>query len=357
MEIEILLSIIFGVLAILAIFEEEDYMDYKPYLYWGICIMLIVVAGFREIGSDHDSLNYQYTYMYGSSMNMEIVSEISFTWICNFFNALRLDVRFFFLFYAILGVTLKFIAFRRLSSLYFIPAFTYFSYYFMLHDMTQIRAGIASAMILFAIKPIQEGNRLKALAYLLIALFFHYSSAIVLPLVFLSNKDLDGKRIILWASIVPATYFLYFIHFNIITSIPLPMFSDKIELYQTMKDKGLMGEDINVFNVFHLFRVFIYLYALYFYETIKAFNPYITILLKIMGISIASLVIFSALPVFAFRVSELFGIVDIIIITSIYYTLKPSYFSKFVIVVMNAAIFLLSIVYNGLFDPTKAPDI
>lgn len=60
--------------------------------------------------------------------------------------------------YAILGVTLKLIAIRRYSLLPIFSIFTYISMYFILHEMTQIRAGVATAIFLFALEDIKDRN-------------------------------------------------------------------------------------------------------------------------------------------------------------------------------------------------------
>ena len=54
------------------------------------------------------------------------------------------------------------------------------------------------------------------------------------------------------------------------------------------------------------------------YDIIKEHNPYFPIMIKMMGLSIFSFVTLSALPVLAFRISEIYGIVEIILFTNIY---------------------------------------
>lgn len=352
---EIAIVIVFIITSVFAIFEEEEDHNYKKYVYWSIGLILVVLAGVREVGFDHDSENYEKNFLHYDDYGMSLVMEYSYIVISTICHIFSDDVHSLFFIYAFIGVGLKLFAFRKLSSMYFLPLVIYISYYFMLHEMTQIRAGIASGLFLLSLKPIAEGKKKEAALILLCALAFHYSSAILFPILLLNNKALTPKHRIGLACIIPFIYLLYFVNFNIITSIPIPFISDKLDAYEMMRDKGIMGDEINVFNHLYLVRISVYLYCLYFYDVIYEHNKYLPILLKVMGVSIASFIVFSGLPIFAIRVSELLGIVDIIVYSNIYYTIKQKYVAKAIIVLMGIILMIFNIMAVGLFDPSKAP--
>lgn len=351
---EIAIVAIFLITAIFALTEEEEDLGYKKYVYCCIGIILIVMAGIREVGFDHDSKNYEYFFLHYTDPTASMIMEFTYIIICYICHLFTDDIHLLFFIYAILGVGLKLYGIKKLSPMYFLPLLIYISYYYMLHDMTQIRAGVASGFFLISLKAMTEGRKRKAFALMLCALCFHYSSAILFPVLFLNNKDLTTKHRIGLACIIPFVYVLYFLNFNIITSIPIPFISNKVDAYELMRDKGIMGDEINVFNHLILVRIFIYLYCLYFYDAIYKYNKNLPLLLKVMGLSIASFVLFAGLPILSTRISELLGIVDIIVFTNIYYTIRPPYASKSVIVLIALILLIFSLVAVGIFDPAKA---
>lgn len=350
----ILLIIIFVIIATLALLEEEENNIYNTYIYWGIGIFLLLTASLREVGLDHDSTNYEYVFTHTNSPLLGLM-EFSFLFISNIINFFADDVHVLFFVYACLGVLLKLKAIKELSPFYFLPLIIYFSNYFMLHEMTQIRAGVAASMLLMSIRPLSEGRKLTATFWILLALFFHYSSAILIPILFLSPNEMSIRSRQIWGGLIPLVYLLYLLHIDFILSLPIPFINDKIEIYRTFKDKGILGDDLNVFNYLQLLRISIFYFTLYYYDLIKQYNKFLPILTKMMAISIASYVFLSGIPVIAIRISELFGVVDIIMFVNIYYTIKPSYLPKAIIILIAIALFYMDIAMVGLFDPSKAP--
>ena len=86
-----------------------------------------------------------------------------------------------FVIYASIGVTCKIFAIKRLTSLLFLSLVIYISNVYLLHDMTQIRAGVASGIFLLAIRPLAEHKIFRYTALILLAALFHYSSLLLLP--------------------------------------------------------------------------------------------------------------------------------------------------------------------------------
>lgn len=330
-----LLLIILYVICLISYFEEE-LGDNKWYVYWGVGVVLILMAAFRPLGIDNDSETYDMYFANYDTPLYEGFVEFSFLFLAEIFYNTFGDVHSIFLFYALFGVSLKFVAIRRLTPLAFLAVAIYLGHYYILHELTQIRAGIASGFFLLSIKPLAEGRRLAAAAYMAAALFFHYSSAVLFPLLLLSNKEMTQKVRLCWASIVPVGFLMYFLHLGIST-IPLPFIGEKLELYDMLKEEGTFDE-INVFNAVFLVKNVMFLYFLYMYDTVKSENPYFPLMLKIMGLSIFSYLALSSIPIVAMRVSELLGIVDIILFTCLYYTVRPSWLSR-------AMVLSISLVY------------
>jgi len=336
------LILIFVIIALCSL-TEERWGTYKGYVYIAIILGLIIIAGLREVGVDNDSINYEYTYRHYDQDT--VLKEITYTFLAWLYNFITYDVYLLFITYAILGVTTKARAFKQIMpDIWFLPMLVYFSNYFILHEMTQIRAGVASGFFLLSIRHIANGEKRAAALRLLCATLFHYSAIVLFPLLLFNNRPLKNWHKYLLYAVVPVSYLMYFMHIEI-TSIPIPYISEKMDAYQQMRDKGLLGDSINVFNATFLLKIAVYYFILLMYDTIYAYNKYLPILLRIMALSIFSFLFLSPLPVMAFRVMELYGVVDIFLYSFIVYTIKQTTLAKFIIVIICAAILSLNLFY------------
>lgn len=319
--------------AFVALYEERLGKE-KWYIFIAFAIWMILMCGFKPIGMDPDSEVYLEHFEDIDNPYLVILVEFSYLIISQFLKSLVNDVHIVFLFYAILAVSLKFVAIKRICKPFlFLPLVVYIGDIFVLQDMIQIRASVASGLFLLSIKPFSEGNKKQGILLLLSALVFHYSSIVLFVVLFFSNKPIGIKGRWILASLVPIGIALFVLQANILTTLPIPYISNKIEAYQTIKDQGRFDE-ISLFNVFVWTRIFVFLYVLYFYDTISEKFPYLSLVLKIMGLSIISFFALSSLPIFSERVNELFGIVEILLFPCIYYTIQPRNIAKLHIFVL-----------------------
>jgi hypothetical protein len=274
----LLLISIFVLFSIVALFPTNDNDGYKLlFLLFGI--ILFFTAAFRGDG-DFDYSGYVYMLNRTDSFTVE-PTFILFSYIINEFldgNAIYL-----FVFYAILGVYFKLLAIKQLTELWFLSLVIYVSNYFILHEMTQIRGGVASGLLLLCIKPLYERNLKMFLFLCALAFSFHFSAIIFLPLWFLGNQP--KKKWLFWA--VPFSYVLYFAGINLIIEIPIPGIQEKILMYQKLRE--LDPTDVvqtNVFNFVFLAKVAIFYFLLYKYDLIHSHNKFFPILMKVYCFSL-----------------------------------------------------------------------
>ena len=87
----------------------EKYMgNLKLPIYLSLAFAMILVAGFREVGSDPDSDNYEYSYRNYYSQNSEDTKEPTFVWMSAALNQVTSDVHALFLAYALIAIVLHF---------------------------------------------------------------------------------------------------------------------------------------------------------------------------------------------------------------------------------------------------------
>lgn len=331
-------------------FIEDRLQKYNQAIYISLGVILVLFAGFREVGFDRDSENYELYFNNCDDPMLSFAVEYSYRILSIIFKAVFGDFRSILLFYAIVGITLKLVALRRITPLLYLPLAIYLSNYYILHDLTQIRASVASALLLFSIPYIDENRKKVVFGLMALAAFFHYSALVLLPVVFLSNKDMGVKERWLWAAIVPLGYLMYFLKINIATAVYIPYITDKIEIYESLRDQGLVGEEINVFYWVFLLKCTIYLCTLFFYDAVRQENKYMPIVVKLMGISIFIYLFFAQMPILSFRLSELFGIVEIPMFTYVIYMVRPQWPGTSFVSMVAVAISVVMIFIEKIFE-------
>ncbi|HOK63557.1 MAG TPA: EpsG family protein [Soehngenia sp.] len=320
----------------------------NSFIFIFVGFVLILIAGFRPIGIDGDSLNYVSVLHISLSEANFIDKEPAF-WIINELNKILFggNEQTFFLIFAILGVSLKLIAIRKYSLLPILSIFTYVSMYFVLHEMTQIRAGVATAIFLFALEDIKNRNFKGYFLKTILAMLFHYSAIIMLLVYFINPNKLNTKLFLT----LPILGIILGILLAIFKDISLSIFSNitsvlpqfigsKIELYILLLYDGKFS-DINIFNFLYLSLIFIYYFSLLNYRKMK--SQYDIIFIKISGIMLFSFYFFTFLPVLAFRVSEFFGVIFIFLIPHVLLTIKQKSIASipFIIWLMIYFIFIM----------------
>lgn len=284
-----------------------------------VALLLIFIAGFRPIGLDRDSPNYVSLLNIPFSQANFLDKEPAF-WMLVEINRVLFssNERTFFLIFAIIGVSLKILAINRLSSMPFLSLWAYICLYFILHEMTQIRAGVASGIFLLAIQDIVNRNFKNYLIKTFLAVMFHYSAIIMLPLYFLNPKRINYALFLtlpilgIILGILTKNEMRYLIEMS---SEFLPKFMGvKISTYLSLLEMGEHNQ-IDIFN-FYYTSLLIVCYFLLFNTKYSKSNLYI-ILLKILGIMLFFFYSLAVVPVFAFRISEFLGVALIILIPHI----------------------------------------
>lgn len=84
-----IITIIFIIVSLLCFLEHRVSNEHKSILYWGLAFILILIAGFREVGIDPDSYNYEYAYLHYDNPRLEDAMEPSYFAIAAFLICLQ----------------------------------------------------------------------------------------------------------------------------------------------------------------------------------------------------------------------------------------------------------------------------
>ncbi len=333
-----LLIIICAVILFFAIFEDYIEEKYKWFSFILIAICLIMYAGLRPVGFDRDSDSYELAFMHPESAEFFEPSILLLSTIC---YAIMPDVHSLFLIFAFLGVSIKLYAIKRITPLFFFPILVYLMNFYPLHELTQIRAGVASGLFLISLIYIYEEKKLIAALWMIAACLFHISALILFPILIFGNKPFNRIWKIGLYSVIPVCVILYGLNIDIISAIPVGFISEKVELYSLANDFGDI-EKARLLSPFPLIKCFFFIYLIYFADTIKEYVPSIYLLIKVLGISIITYFAFASFPIMSMRLSELYGIVEIVTFPCLIYTIRPKFVGKLFVCIIAT----IEIVYN-----------
>lgn len=315
-----------------------------------LTFLLVCFAGLRAIDVSKDGANYAYmfdsAYEYSdwfASRNepMAVIIPVTLKYL-GVYSYLSI-----FLCFAFLGVGFKLLAIKRYSPLPLLSVLLYFSNFFMLHEMTQVRAGVATGILLLAIDDIYQKKAGRFLAKVFIASLFHFSAIAFLPVFFISAKKINRLAyfIVLFFAII-----LGLIKgVNVFKLIPaLSGLSSKLAVYDALQNN--MAE-VNLFNIIMMVNIFAVGLQLAFIERVKNISKYSILILKIMFFGVVSLYLFAAIPVIAWRISELFIVVSFINLTYIYYIIRPRFVSNIIVILIAVLFMSLNLFRQGLLQP------
>lgn len=257
------------------------------------------------------------------------------------------------LFFAVSSLALKLYSFNKLFPNPFIISLFYFSHYFFLHEVTQIRIGLGAAIFFFAFTFYIDGRKWIFVLLILIASLFHYSAILYLTIFLFDNKYIRRGifLIMISLSIVLAAVKLPVLNFiDIRTAVK---FSGKVSQY-TRSVEGGLATSINVFNVYTVTIMLCSLYYILFipWEKLKE-NRILLLALKFSVFSIFILALLSGVPTVAFRFSELFAIADIFLLGFLIYYLPFGRSNLIFVVFLAMAIFSLTVFYSDAVQPFK----
>jgi len=248
--------------------------------------------------------------------------------------------------YALIGVSTKIKAIPAISAYPLLSVLIYFSSLYFLQDMNQIRTGGAIGFVFLSFPHILNRDFIRFLLLVLVATFFHYSAIVFIPFYFFNRKSINK---LFYIFIITVPIILNLMNFNfieILTSLNLGIYSEKIHSYILMQN--WLKEDINIFNFSIIFQILMSAFFIYFCE--KTDNPYAVLFTKIMCFGVAFFYIFTFSPILAFRLSELLSAVQIFLIPLFLKIIKPKALSEAIVIFISILYFINLMVVNNIFN-------
>lgn len=333
-------------------FVEERLSDReKKILYAVFGLVMILIAGMREVGSTPDTQSYEEMYYSREGNLMALLREPSFNIITDILQSMSLGINGLFFAYAILAVPVQLSALWKFSKIPLLTLTIYISYYYMIHDMVQIRCAVASGLFLWAIYFYVERKKLYTLLFILAGTFFHYSAAAGLVIFFLGNGFPKWQRYILYA-IVPVGLIVYFTHIDIFSIIPDEWGGLKLMKYRTMREKGIDDElaGFKLESNLLIWMNFVLYYAcIYYHDYLVKHFKYTSVAIKLLGVGFCFLFFVNALSqVVGNRMNDYFSVASVLLWTASVYAFSPIIVGKIVNNTISTIRFVTSVLAYGL---------
>lgn len=345
------LVLIFIASLTLSFFEERLNEREKLILYSLIGFAMILVAGLREPGSTPDSEGYEMMLQGNTNETLEEATEPTFIFICSIINSLSLGVNALFLTYAFISIPIHLFALWKLSKKPFLTLTIYISYYYMIHEMVQIRAGVAAALFLCAIYFYVEKKKTHALGCILIGVLFHYSATIGLVLFLMRDKIPVWQTYILYL-VVPIGLMAYFTNLDISFLIPDEIGGAKLAAYRNLKDMGIEEVQSGIRfegNPIIWINIILYYASIYYREYLNKYCKYTHIAIKVQAFAFCCLFFINGFSqVVGNRFNDYFSVASIILWTASFYAFQPQLLSKIVSNTISTVRFVASILIYAL---------
>lgn len=310
---------------------KKIYLTYDQVFWTGIFIILVPIVGLRLLGPDADYNNYLNLLTLQNSLEL-LTKEFGFrlllglnSWIFN------TNVDTFFLLFAILGISIKFYAFTKTSPIPLLSLVLYFLSYFLLHDYTQIRAGVASGIFLLSIQDLSEGSKKRYIQKVILACLFHWTALIMIPIYFFVRRfSFSFFALLPYIGIL-----IFFSRINFEQYILLAIADYPAVTIYYASHSG-HNSIVNIFNVINMgfLGIFFGISALIYYMH-DEFTALEIDLFKVFSTSIFAFYFFAILnkPVVAFRIFEFLNISLLLLIPYVVLKFKQWYLASIVFLI------------------------
>lgn len=286
----------------------------KNRIFLGLLVCLIIVAAVISSSFSRDSVTYNnYIFVYGSHGWDQFFTEILhleglFVVLSKIIYKLGLDFVFVFLVYSAISLSVKFYLIDKYSKDRWLSLSFFISYFFILHDSTQIRFGLAIAAVYLGLRYLSENKKLMFVAIVLFStLMLHAVSLIfLLMLLFTSKKSWSWLLGMVAVAIV-----LYPVNLNEIALGSVGNFVDYFEVERTIISKVhtvMLSPSSEIFlGMFSRFAILSYICAAVIFQYISKLSAYETLCFNAFLLSIFFYILLKDIPDLQVRFRDMFG--------------------------------------------------
>lgn len=347
----ILLIAILVVVAALAFVEEYIPHTVKKVAAAVLVLILILMSGLKGIETTADASVYENMFFNNDSLLIEVMTEPTYIYISRLVLLFGGTVTVVFFIYALISIPMKVSVVWKMTPYFFTALIVYIGMYYPLHDVVQIRAGVATAFVMLSVIPYTNRKYLLSAILWLCAFLFHYSSVAFLPVYVIGNMGMNKYWRWALAFAVVASLALSVLGLNLFSLLPASWVTGKLDVYERGAEIGdamfqpyTPYKQISYLGEFALFFVY-----LFYYDCIAEKTRYASVVLKSIALSMIYFAVFASIPVLGFRMHELLAVFSIIGYSYIVYLVNPGWVAKAGILVITFIAFLIQMLNDAYF--------
>lgn len=312
----------------LAQFYRTRFTSLSFVLFLVLAIGLVLVAGLRSGDGIPDLAGYRQWYSEGFSLTEYFANpalifqkDPGFYLLSAYFFSHGFPFQAFLCFIALFGVGWKMKGIATLSNSPWASALVYISFYFLMHEMVQIRAGLASGLFLLSLPYLQQRRYGVFTLVILFASCFHYSAIILLGLLFLTGEcrhprwylaALLGCFVAALCGFSPTFLMLH-----------LPGSDSNTRVAYYLLEAQNDGIVLNLFSRMTIPNLILCVTLLLNFDRLKEVTPYASLVIRIFCLSQMAFYLLSGWMAFAVRLSDLLGIVGILAWPLFFHLFRP----------------------------------
>lgn len=351
--------IYFIILAVLA----TEY-ELHPFKQWPalvvVTLMLSLMAGLRGAYVSKDMDTYKYSFDAVYNYLTEIQQGHLFTFFEPGFIIAVAAIRSFselnygiyiLITFAFASIIFKVYTINKLSFNPFLALLFYFTHYFALQEMTQIRIGFASALFFVGLIHYFKGRFFVFIFFILLASTFHYSAFLYLTILFFNFKNLNKY---FYTGIILLALFFAVAKiplFDVVNQVNPELLAGKLKGYDYVQ-KHSIDMKINIFNALYIANILCIVYILFIIPAAKLKEDgKLIFFTKCSILSVLLLSVFSGVPLIAFRISELFGILSLFMFAGVVKYLPFERLNIMVLLIIAGVFFYINFFHNNLLAP------
>ncbi|WP_455962980.1 EpsG family protein [Bacteroides bouchesdurhonensis] len=315
------------IFVILAFFSFTDVLVVKRsqrlWILLGIWFLLTSFAGLRY--NDPDWMGYATFYEQIATGNGEGSADVGFNLLCYFLSLFTSHPLILFVVVASLSVGLNLNSFLKYSPFFLICTLFYFVHLFVLKEMIQIRAGLASAICLLSIRYLIENQYKKFILIWLLAISVHLT-AVIFFLVFIMHCLKPSRKMLIYLLVICILIGVFYPFGQIIKSvvglngIEMGRLNDYIA-YGDEKYGGKLGVFSNINTIKYLL---ISVILLFYNSKLSVLNKYYYILLCSYITGTCWLLLFNDFSIVGARLSNILTSVEPILISYLCFLFVPN---------------------------------
>lgn len=319
-----------------------------------MCVTLLVFCALRgDIDPDHHSYLNIYGYITQGQTYLIEPAFYFFTWLSYY---LINSPALIFIGFAFISLTVKHELLRKYSLYPLLSLLIYYCNYYILHDMTQIRIGVAIGIAFAAIVCWFSNRRYTYYLLIFISFLFHYSALMFLIVPFLPKGRVKNKELLIYIFVLVFAYVLYAMKFglaSVFSYIPIGFVQEKFLAYSEETRSGAL-QPVNVFSMMQMLKLAVIALIFLFANRRYSHSPFHNTMFRFYIFSSLFWVMFFDIPAFSIRISELFGFSEVFLLPCLMSVSARKSVGLGIIISITLFMFYLNIYHNKILLPWSA---